>query len=518
MYLLAIDIGSTSIKSVIFDYEGNTISIGSQKTEVFFKKEGDKEYAFWMPENIWDSVCKAIKQSIVKISNPKLIKSISVTGFACDAVPIDNEGNWLYPFMSWHDTRCLEQLEWLAGKIDLKEVYLITGQKPKHNHTAFRNLWIKQYKPEIYKKIYKWLSLEDYINYRLCKVAATDSTIAATTLLFDLKNLRWSKKMFDLFDLEMGQYPDLKRNGSFLGEVSKTAANESGLICGTPVILGGVDAKCGVYAASGVQQKILVGIIGTYEHYHKYLDKPILKKEGFDSNIICTPNVIEDKYSMRCAFVSSGVYEWFKNTFYSERIQRSGEHDNNNWDLLMEKARKSGIGSKGVFMLPDIFGSICPVQDYCSKGVFVGISDRTKKEDFLRAVLEGLNYKGLEIYNVLKNYLDIENDEKVIVTGGATRNKLWMQIKADMFGKVIEVPLVEATALGAAMLGGIGIGVYKDFEDAFLRIKRNPKYFYPDEKNHKTYINYFEKIYRRLYKTFKEINTVITNEVLFNEK
>lgn len=516
MYLLAIDIGSTSIKSVIFDYEGNTVFKGSQKTEVFLKKEDNNDYAYWMPENIWESVCKTIKQSITKISDPKLIKSVSVTGFACDAVPIDREGNWLYPFISWHDKRCLEQLEWLAGKIDFEDVYIITGQKPKHNHTAFRNLWIKKYKPEIYKKIYKWLSLEDYINYRLCKVAATDPTIASMTLLLDLESLKWSKKMFDIFDLEMDQYPDLKKSGTFLGEVSKTAANDSGLACGTPVILGGVDAKCGFYAVSGVQQKNLVGIIGTYEHYHKYLDKPILKKEGFYSNIICTPNVIKEKYSIRCAFFSSGVYEWFRNTFYNERVSGSGEYDNNNWDNLERKAKESSIGSNGIFMLPDIFGSICPIQDYCSKGAFIGISDKARKEDFLRAVLEGLNYKGLEIYNVLKNYLDIDNDEKIIITGGAARNKLWMQIKADIFGKVLEVPLAEATALGAAMLGGIGIGVYKDFKDAFLKIKRYPEYFYPDERNHKTYINYFEKVYKRLYKTLKEINKVITNEVISN--
>jgi xylulokinase len=224
MYLLAVDIGSTTIKSIIFDYEGNIISTGRRKTKVFYKEESGEKYAFWMPDDIWGKVCEAIRESINKIPNPAQIKSVTVTGFACDGVPIDEKGNWVYPFISWHDTRCIEQIEWLEKNIKFEEIYLINGQKPWLHNTIMRNIWIKLHMPEIYKKIYKWLLTEDYVNYRLCGAIATDYSLASTTLVFDQKSLKWSEKLFKIFDIDMAIYPDPKPSGTFLGEVSNQSS------------------------------------------------------------------------------------------------------------------------------------------------------------------------------------------------------------------------------------------------------------------------------------------------------
>jgi xylulokinase len=514
MYLLAVDIGSTTIKSIIFDYGGKIISTGRRKTEVFYKDEAGEKYAFWMPDNIWNNVCEAIKESVSKISNPAKIKSVTVTGFACDGVPIDEKGNWVYPFISWHDTRCIEQIEWLEKNIKFEEIYLINGQRPWLHNTIMRNIWIKLHMPEIYKKIYKWLLIEDYVNYKLCGTIATDYSLASTTLVFDQRSLKWSEKLFKFFDIDMAIYPDPKPSSTFLGEVSIQSANETGLMPGTPVILGGLDGLCGVYAAAGDQRKDLVGVVGTYEHYHKCIDEPILKQEGLDSSLICQAHILKDKYGVYGVTVSSGVLEWFKDNFCSEEVLEAGKSGENIWSLLMKKAKDSHIGSNGVFMLPDIFGSACPIQDNYSKGVFIGISGIAKKEDFLRAVVEGLNYKGYELYEAIKKYTG-SKDDKVIVTGGATRNEFWMQVKADMFGKVIEIPeLEEATPLGAAMIGGVGIGVYEDFIDAFSRIKRTVKNYYPDEKSHNIYMEYYENVYKKIYPSCKNINTIISEKVV----
>jgi len=519
MYLLAIDIGSTSIKAIIYDYGGNIISSGRRKTQVFFKEEKHKNFAFWMPDNIWDCVCDSTKEAISKVSNPNLIKGISVTGFACDGVPIDEKGNWIYPFISWHDTRTIEQLKWLEKNISFEEIYSINGQRPWIHNTILRNLWIKENLPNVYKRIYKWLLIEDYINFKLCSAIATDYSLASTTLVFDQKNLRWSEKLFNFFGIDMNIYPQPKPSGTFLGEVTNKASKDTGLKEGTPVVLGGLDGLFGVYAAAGDQSDSMVGVVGTYEHYHKCLDKPILRKEGLDSSIICQAHVIKDKYGVYGVAVSSGVLEWFKDNLCKEEEIESKNTGRNIWEILMEKASKSKLGSNGIFMLPDIFGSACPIQDNFSRGVFIGISSAAKKEDFIRAVIEGLNYKGLELYEAINNYTTTgvannENNKKVIVTGGATKNKFWMQNKADVYGKIIEVPEIEeATPLGAAMVAGIGIGAYKDFKDAYERVKRPVRKYYPDEKNHKKYAEYYEGVYKKMYSFCKDLNKLISTKI-----
>lgn len=524
MYLLAIDIGSTTIKAIIYDYNGNIVASGRRKTQVFFKEEKGKRFAFWMPDNIWNSVCDSIKDALRGVGDSRNIKALTVTGFACDGVPIDENGNWIYPFISWHDTRTIEQLEWLEKNISFEKIYSINGQRPWVHNTILRTLWVKENLPNVYNRIYKWLLIEDYINFRLCNVIATDYSLASTTLVFDQQKLVWSKDLFDFFDIKTEIYPEPKPSGTYLGEVTLEASKATGLKEGTSVILGGLDGLLGVYAAAGDQGENLVGVVGTYEHYHRCLDKPVLRKEGLDASIICQAHVIKNKYGVYGVAVSSGVLEWFKDNLCGEEKIEAENTGKSIWEILMEKATRSKVGAGGVFMLPDVYGSACPIQDNFSRGVFLGISSLTNKEDFIRAVVEGLNYKGFELYSVIRDYTapwSSENTskkkkdyEKVIVTGGATRNSFWMQNKADIYGIVVEVPEIEeATPLGAAMVAGIGIGVYKDFKDAYEKVKKPSKEYYPNNENHKKYIEYYENVYKKLYKSCRELNRYISTRV-----
>jgi xylulokinase len=513
MYLMAVDLGSTSIKAVIFDYSGNMISAGRRRTKVTYRKEGGKTHAFWMPDDLWERVSGSIRDALSYIDDPCSIKAVSVTGFACDGVPIDGKGDWIYPFISWHDSCTIEQFEWLSHYHSFEEIYLINGQRPWNLNTIFRNLWVKQNLPEIYKKIYKWLLIEDYINFKLCGKIATDYSLASTTLVFDQKKLDWSEKLFNIFGINMNIYPDAYPSSTYLGGVSREASKKTGLKEGMPVILGGLDGLCGVYAAAGDQHRDLVGVVGTYEHYHKCLDRPILKKEGLRSTIICQAHVIKGKYDIYGVSVSSGILEWFRENFAGMEEQEAEKMGSNIWDILMQDAERSEQGANGVFMLTDIFGSTCPVQDNYSRGAFIGISSTSKKSDFIRAALEGINYKGFELYETISKYTETSG-EKIIVTGGAVRNELWMQMKADMCGKIVEVPEIEeSTPLGAAMCAGIGVGVYKDFSHAYKSIKKPSKFYYPDSKRHKKYMEYYKKVYSRIYKVLKSINHYISTSI-----
>ncbi|MCG9478667.1 MAG: hypothetical protein K9H14_00480 [Actinomycetia bacterium] len=513
MYLMAIDIGSTSIKAAVYDYYGNLAASGRRKTEVVYKDQDGRHFAFWDPDNIWNCVTGSVKEAVSSIGKPRLIKGIAVTGFACDGVPIDKNGNCLYPFISWHDNRTLEQLEWFSKNADFKQIYKINGQKPWHLNTIFRNLWFKQNRPRLYERIYKWLLIEDFINYKLCGEVATDYSLASTTLMLDQEKLEWSPELFDMFNLDMDIYPHPRPSGTYLGEVGAKAAEQSGLKEGTPVVLGGLDGLMGVYAAAGDQEDNLVGVIGTYEHYHKCMSRPILKEEGLGKSIICQAHIIEGKYGAYGVMVSSGVMEWFKDHLAGSEQLMADKEKQNIWDILMQQAQEAEPGSGGIFMLPDIYGSTCPVQDNYSRGAYLGINSRSSRQDVIRATVEGLNYKALELYKAIAGYSETESD-KIIVTGGGTKNSFWMQNKADVFGKVIEVPRIEeATPLGAAMVAGIGVGVYKDFKHAYRQVEREAVRYIPDEEKHKKYDNYFRHVYSKLYRTLKDINNYISKQI-----
>lgn len=509
MYLMAIDIGSTSIKAAIYDYSGHMVSSGRRKTEVVYKHQDGQEYAFWDPDNIWQCVTGASSEAVARLGRPELVKGVAVTGFACDGVPIDKQGKCLYPFISWHDNRTLEQLEWFSGQADYSRVYSINGQRPWHLNTIFRNLWFKQHQPRLYSRIYKWLLIEDFINFKLCGAIATDFSLASTTLMLDQKKLKWSKELFHLFDIDSDIYPQPRPSGTYLGEVSGQAGAQSGLKAGTPVVLGGLDGLLGVYAAAGDQEQHLVGVIGTYEHYHRCLSQPILKPEGLNQSIICQAHVIGGKYGAYGVMVSSGILEWFKDNLAGQEAVQS----KNIWEVLMQEAEESQAGSGGVFMLPDMFGSTCPIQDNYSRGAYIGINSRSSRQDLIRATVEGLNYKGLELYQAIAGYTGA-GSERIMVTGGATRNGFWMQNKADVYGKIIEVPQIEeATPLGAAMVAGIGVGVYRDFIHAYEQIEREVVTYEPDMKKHKKYDNYYQHVYSKLYKALKDINQYISSQI-----
>ena len=189
MYLLGIDIGSTTIKAVIFRYNGNLVSMGRRETKLFVNNE---EY-FWKPEDIWQAVCESIKEAIANIEKPEQIKAVAVSGFGQDAVPLDKQGKCLYPFISWHDKKTGEQMNELLTKIGDREIYNISGAKPWHIHTIYRIMWLKKHEPSIYKKVFKWLPITDYINYKLCGSILTDFSEASTTSLLDQSDLNWSK-------------------------------------------------------------------------------------------------------------------------------------------------------------------------------------------------------------------------------------------------------------------------------------------------------------------------------------
>jgi xylulokinase len=245
---------------------------------------------------------------------------------------------------------------------------------------------------------------------------------------------------------------------------------------------------------------VLLDVLGTWEMVVSALHQPVLTPEVQRMGVLVDSHVARDRYAVMGATVAADMLEWFKREIGVPAS--AAEADNSEWGRLIALASHSPIGSNGVFFLPHMSGSFCPVLDPASAGAFVGLRNLASRGDLFRAVIEGLNYQFLEIVRAFERGLGVRND-RIVAIGGPTKNRLWMQGKADVTGLVVEVPdMEEVVPLGAALLAGIGTGVYRNEQDAFSQVYRAGTTYVPDDAAQARYRELYTR-YSALYPALK---------------
>ncbi len=504
-YLMGIDLGSTSLKAVIYDLDGKAAAAGSRPTELVHPDEKHPEWAVWQPEQIWGDTAAAVRDAVSKLDDPRQIKAVAVTGMGMDGVPIDESGRWLYPFISWHCPRTGPQLQWWKDHIGAEKTFATTGNTLWHICSALRILWMAEHEPEILARTDKWLLIEDFLNFMLCGRRATDYSMASCTMLFDQHKLSWSHEMLRASGIDGRLLADAYPSGTVLGEVTSEAAKATGLPEGTTVVLGGHDHICGTLPVGAFRPGVVLDVIGTWESVLIAMAEPGLTPELQKTGMWVQTHVARGRYAASAANVAADMLEWYRKQFGAEARQKAQTEGGSDWDHLMAEAKDSPPGARRVMFLPHMSGTNSPVVDNRSLGAFVGLSNLATAGDVLRAIIEGLDYQFLDIVTTVEENLGKRLD-KFIAVGGATRNEFWMQNKADVLGRPIEVPDVEeATPLGAAILAGIGVRLFRDEEDAFGRVYKPGKTYEPDAELSARYAEWFP-IYKQLYPALKQLS------------
>ena len=504
-YLAGIDLGSTSLKCVVYNRSGHVVSSGSRPTTRCHPNPNHPEWTTWDPAQIWGGTAAAIKDAVQKLDDPRLIRGVAVTGMGMDGVPISEEGDWLYPFISWLDPRTETQLRWWEENVGAEQTFTTGGNTLWRYNTALRILWMAEHEPEILAHTHKWLLIEDFLNFKLCGRLATDYSMASCTLLFDQKMKDWSQEILTASGIDRRLLCEAFPSSTVLGEVSEEASRETGLPVGTPVVLGGHDYLCGALPVGAFEQGIILDVTGTWEIILATIPEPILSPDLQKLGVTVESHVARDTYAVWGGAVASDMLEWYKREYGFESQQRAHHEGGVDWDYLMADAKGSPPGARGVMFLPHMSAAGCPVVDARSLGSFVGLSNFVGRGDMLRAMIEGLNYQVLDILSAFNRGIGIKA-EKLVAVGGATRNQFWMQNKADVTGIPIDVPDVEeATPLGAAILAGIGTGVYHDVKDAFEQVYKPGVTYYPDPDVSIKYSEWYQ-IYQQLYPALKSVN------------
>jgi xylulokinase len=511
-FLASIDLGSTSLKSVVYDLSGNVVASGARPTERFHPDPAHPDWTVWDPAQIWGGAAAAVREAVSKLDDPKRIAAVAVTGMGMDGVPMDENGRWLYPFISWLCPRTQPQLAWWQERIGAEKTFSIGGNVLWAFSTALRLLWMAEHEPSIFSRTRKWLLIEDFVNFMLCGREATDYSMASCTLLFDQKSRSWSKELLGLSGIDDRLLCDPAPSATVLGEVHKPAAEATGLAEGTPVVLGGHDYLCGALPVGALAPGVVLDVSGTWEVVQATIPRPVLTPalQKIGATVEC--HVARDMYSVMGAAISSEMLEWYRREHGFEAKARAVERGCADWETLMEEAASSPPGSRGVLFLPHMGGAGCPIVDARSLGGFVGLSAAATRGDMLRALIEGLDYQLLDIIQEMRGNLGFDITRLVSV-GGAARNAFWMQNKADMIGRPIEVPQVEdASPLGAAMLAGIGVGVYRDELDAYEHVRKEAKVYEPDPRLTGKYAEWFP-VYKALYPALKQTSHAISDKL-----
>lgn len=504
-YLVGIDLGSTSLKAVIYDLAGNVAAKASRPTLRRNPYTDHPDWAVWEPGEIWGGVCDSLQEAIAKIDSPASIRAVAVTGMGMDGVPIDRAGNWLYPFISWHCPRTVPQQQWWLEHVGAQKQFSISGNPVWAINTALRLLWMRENAPSILDRTDKWLLIEDFVNFMLCGTRATDYSMASNTLLFDQRTRTYSDELLEISGIDRRLLCDPMPSGTLLGEVHSHASSATGLPVGTPVVLGGHDFLCGALPVGAFKPGVVLDVAGTWEIVVAATDKPVLTEEVRQMGWWMDSHVARNRYAAMGSAVAADMLEWFRGRFGFEESQKAQTSGGVDWDYLMAGALASPPGANGVMFLPHMSGATIPAPDATSKGAFVGLKNTATKGDMIRAIVEGLNYQFLEILAGLEKGLKVK-PEKFVAVGGGASNAFWMQNKADMVGRPFETPQIEeATPLGAAILAGIGVGLYKDEQDAFNNVYKPGKVYQPDEKLTARYAEGF-KIFELIYPALKEVN------------
>lgn len=493
--LIGIDIGTSACKVAAFDTDGRVIAQVSEGYRVHYPEPGFVEQD---PMEWWNAVTAAIRKitETGKI-RPKDIAGIGVDGQSWSAIPVDREGNVLYNTPIWMDTRSKDICSELINRVGFERIFHVSGNSLEPTYSTPKIIWFKRHKPEVYSKTYKFLQSNSFIAYKLCGVMTQDKSQGYGLHMFDMKTGRYDYSLSEELGIPAEKLPDIYDCHEVIGEVTPEAAEVTGLIPGIPVVAGGLDAACGTLGAGVVDPGQTQEQGGQAGGMSICVDEAVAHPK-----LILSCHVVPGVWLLQGGTVGGGSLKWFHEQlgFYEENQAKfTGKRA---FQIMDEEASKVPYGSEGLIFLPYMAGERSPVWDGNAKGVFFGLDYSKTRGHMIRAIMEGCAYA---LYHNIKTAEEVNVSAGVLnAIGGAANSRIWTQIKADVTGKVINVPSSDtATTLGAAMLAGVGTGLFRDFRDAVERTVEIKRVHEPDMNAHDRYMKYYE-IYLELYEKLKE--------------
>ncbi|MGH2534347.1 MAG: FGGY-family carbohydrate kinase [Thermomicrobiales bacterium] len=493
--LVGLDVGTTNVKAVAYEPDGQAVALASVPAITHYPRPAR---AYWEPAELWDQSVAVLRDMTGQIDDPRRIAGIAVASVGEAGVPLDTRGDPTYYAIAWFDRRTVRETAWLGQHLGEDRLFATTGLSLQPIFSLCKLLWLRANEPEAFARTVRWLHIADFIAYKLSGAMATDHSIASRTYMFNLDRRDWDGDILSACDIPTTLLAPLVPSGTAIGAVTADAAIETGLPTGAAVATGGHDHVCGALAAGIVEPGTVFDSMGTAEALFIPLAKPIANPAFARQGYTQGAHVVPDRYYTFGGLYTSGAsVEWYRDVVGRDRPLAE----------LLADAAEVPVGSLGVLFLPHLRIANAPHLDARSRGAFVGLTTDIGRPAMTRALFEGLAFEARTTLEPLLSYAGIEHLAEVTVSGGGSRNDLLMQIKATTLNARMQIiQREEATALGAAMLAGIGAGAYADVGSAVNAVRLPPHTINPVSQEVDRYETIFREVYAPLYDTLRDLN------------
>jgi xylulokinase len=487
-YFIGIDSSTTATKALLIDEQGDVVAVAA--TEYGYETPrplwSEQEPDLW-----WEGAANSIRQ-VLASSGVKAddVHGIGLTGQMHGLVLLDEDGKVLRPAILWNDQRTGPQCEEIRRRLGKPRLIQITGNDALTGFTAPKILWVQQNEPEVWARARHILLPKDYVRYKLTGDYAIDKADGAGMLLFDLKQRDWSPEVLAALEIPPAYLPPTHEGPAITGYVSHAAAAATGLRVGIPVMAGGGDQAAGAVGVGAVQPGVVSLALGTSGVVFATTGGPFVEPEG-RLHAFC--HAVPGRWHFMGVMLSAaGSLRWHRDTFAPGV----------SFDELLAPAANVPIGCEGLLFLPYLTGERTPHPDPLARGAFVGLTVRHSLPHLSRAVIEGVSFGLRDSFELIKSGGGAAITQ-VRVSGGGAKSSLWRQILADvMDAELVTVNTTEGAAYGAALLAGVGAGVWHDVDTACRRTIHVTGSTQPNPAAVTEYERWYQ-VYRNLYPALK---------------
>ncbi len=496
-YVLGIDLGTSATKTILVDENGVT------------RASAEYSYPMYQPHNGWaeqdpadwkKAVLATIKEVVQKTKvKPEEVTGIGLSGQMHGSVLLDENNEPLGRTILWCDQRSSRQVDEMLELLPMEKWLEISANPPLAAWTAAKMLWIRENEPEKYAKCRHLLLPKDYIRFVLTGEFATDVSDATGMQMLDVQNRCWSDEILDALKIDKSILGKLYESQEVTGYLLPEIAEECGLSTKTAVVAGGSDNACAAVGTGVVNEGQAFVTLGTSAVVFSHFDHYIRVPEG--GLHVCCCAVPGCWHSMGGPMSAGLSIEWFKDRFCQDLVQKAKEENRSFYDMLTEITDAVPIGSERLIYLPFLMGERTPHMDPLYRGAFLGLNTVHSQAHMLRAIMEGVVYCLADCNNMLK-------EQGIQVTsmracGGGSRSIVYRKMLADLFECDIHTLGEEGgAAYGAAILAGVGTGLYPSVREACSRFITEKDTVSCDPKDAELYKKY-HRIYDHMYEALK---------------
>lgn len=488
MSLLGIDVGTSGCKAILFTETGEQIAAAYEEYDVQSPQSG---WAELDSGHVWTQVKRTIRKACAEARHdPPRALAVSSLGEA--VVPVSRDRQILGPSLLNFDRRGEEFLPGLRASLPQATLYQVNGNTIGNHYSLTKLRWIKAHQPDLYRQADLFLHWGSFVSFMLGAQPRLDYTLANRTLLFDLERAAWSESLLEWGQVEQEKLPILVPSGTVIGKVMPTVAIELGLPVGTLIVSGGHDQGCNALGCGVIEPGQAFYGMGTYLCMVPVFARRPPAAQMISQGLNTEHHVIPGLYVSFIYNQGGALVKWFRDTFAAAERQQAAAAGTDPYPALFAEIPP---GPSRVLALPHFTATGPPRFIANSAGVLAGLRLGTTRGEILKGLIDSATFYLRECFEGLPEGIAVSGFR---AAGGGSKADAWMQASADIFGRPFMRPQVnEAGALGAAILAGVGSGVFASFAEGAAAMVKPGRVFEPDPVMQARYSERFEK-YRRL--------------------